>query len=346
MAAVVRARPIVEIARLVALAEEARREQPDKWDANAAIYVALARSVALDSDNASASVEHARIAVDVVRRTAESLLVPALGALARALFFVGDLGGARDAAFEAATRPEAEERPHGYVGSLGILSLVEAEEGRPEHASAWARQALDYAREHGHAELWFAAFAHVGLSAALTQIGRHDAAEREASRGEALWRRSQASLGHAYALLRLADARVARSRLQRAAGALEEAKREIAEFPDPGRLPVLASAVEAKLAAATTVVEAPVETPSLGELAVLRYLPSDLSQREIAAQLYLSLNTVRSHVRALYRKLSVHTREAAVSRADALGLLEDSDHQADKRQPATGGGDVVPASKR
>jgi LuxR family maltose regulon positive regulatory protein len=109
---------------------------------------------------------------------------------------------------------------------------------------------------------------------------------------------------------------------------------------------VLASAVEAKLAAATTVVEAPVETPSLGELAVLRYLPSDLSQREIAAQLYLSLNTVRSHVRALYRKLSVHTREAAVSRADALGLLEDSDHQGDKRQPATGGGDVVPASKR
>ena len=332
MAAVVRARPLVEIARLVGLAEQARRERPDAWDASAEIYVALARSVALDSDDAGASEKHARTAIKAVRGTAEALLVPALAALARALFFVGDLAGAREAAFEAATRPESEQRPHGYVASLGILSLIEAEEGRPEHASAWGRQALDYARKNGLAKMWFSAFAHVGLSAALSQIGRHAAAEREADKGEELWRRSQASLGHAYALIRLADARIGRSRLHQAADALEEAKREIAEFPDPGRLPDLAAAVEAKLAAAPTAAAEPVETPTPGELAVLRYLPSDLSQREIANRLYISLNTLRTHIRALYRKLSVHSREAAAARADALGLLDDANREAGQRQ--------------
>jgi LuxR family maltose regulon positive regulatory protein len=335
LAAMVRARPLVEIARLVSLAEQGRGEHPEAWDASAEIYIALARSVALDSDDAGASVDHARKAVHAVRTNVEPLIVPALGALARALFFVGDLVGAREAALEAVTRPEAEQRPHGYVTSLGILSLVEAEEGRPQHASALARQALDYARTHGHSKVWFAAFAHVGLSAALNQIGRHDAAEREAVKGEELWRRSQASLGHAYALLRLADARIARARFRQAADVLDEARREIAEFPDPGRLPELASVIESKLAAVPSVVNEPVEDPSPGELAVLRYLPSDLSQREIAARLYISLNTLRTHLRALYRKLGVHTREAAVARADAVGLLDGTDLEGDHQHPTS-----------
>jgi ATP/maltotriose-dependent transcriptional regulator MalT len=64
-----------------------------------------------------------------------------------------------------------------------------------------------------------------------------------------------------------------------------------------------------------------VDRPSDAELAVLRLLASDLSIREIAAQLFVSHNTVRSHTRALYRKLAVNTRADAVARADALGLL-------------------------
>jgi LuxR family maltose regulon positive regulatory protein len=54
---------------------------------------------------------------------------------------------------------------------------------------------------------------------------------------------------------------------------------------------------------------------------VLRYLPSNLSAREIAAELYLSLNTVKTHQRHLYRKLDVRSRSQAVDRARALGLL-------------------------
>jgi ATP/maltotriose-dependent transcriptional regulator MalT len=55
---------------------------------------------------------------------------------------------------------------------------------------------------------------------------------------------------------------------------------------------------------------------------VLRLLAGDLSNREIAERLFFSQNTIRSHNRALYHKLGVHSRTDAVARAAALGLLE------------------------
>ena len=63
-----------------------------------------------------------------------------------------------------------------------------------------------------------------------------------------------------------------------------------------------------------------VEEPSAAELAVLRGLATDLSRREIGARLYISLNTVKTHTRELYRKLDVTSRADAVARAEALGL--------------------------
>jgi LuxR family maltose regulon positive regulatory protein len=54
---------------------------------------------------------------------------------------------------------------------------------------------------------------------------------------------------------------------------------------------------------------------------VLWHLAGDLSSREIAERLFLSQNTIRSHTRALYRKLEVHTRADAIARATTLGLL-------------------------
>jgi ATP/maltotriose-dependent transcriptional regulator MalT len=58
-----------------------------------------------------------------------------------------------------------------------------------------------------------------------------------------------------------------------------------------------------------------------GETRVLRYLPTHLSAREIAMELYLSPNTVKTHQRHLYEKLGAHSRAQAVERARALGLL-------------------------
>ena len=60
------------------------------------------------------------------------------------------------------------------------------------------------------------------------------------------------------------------------------------------------------------------------ELRVLRYLPSDLTAPEIAAELHVSPNTVKTHMRTLYAKLGTHRRHEAVERARALGLLAPS----------------------
>jgi len=57
------------------------------------------------------------------------------------------------------------------------------------------------------------------------------------------------------------------------------------------------------------------------EIRVLRYLPSDLTVPEIARQLSLSVNTVRTHMRHIYDKLHTHHRRDVVQRASALGLL-------------------------
>ena len=66
------------------------------------------------------------------------------------------------------------------------------------------------------------------------------------------------------------------------------------------------------------------EQPSPAELAVLRLLPSDLSMRQIGAELFLSPNTVHTHTRAIYRKLGVGSRAEAVARATTRGLLDES----------------------
>jgi len=60
---------------------------------------------------------------------------------------------------------------------------------------------------------------------------------------------------------------------------------------------------------------------SKSEVRVLRYLPTHLSRDEIANELHVSPNTVKTHMRHLYDKLGTHRRADAVERARALGLL-------------------------
>src|SRR5580693_8688639 len=63
------------------------------------------------------------------------------------------------------------------------------------------------------------------------------------------------------------------------------------------------------------------EELSTSELKVLRYLPTNLSRPEIAAELSVSVNTVSTHIRSIYAKLGADDRSAAVRRARELRLL-------------------------
>jgi LuxR family maltose regulon positive regulatory protein len=77
---------------------------------------------------------------------------------------------------------------------------------------------------------------------------------------------------------------------------------------------------------AATVLLTTTDGPSQGtlsdrELEVLRLLATPLSGPEIARQLFVSINTLRTHTKHIFTKLDVNTRAAAVRRAADLGLL-------------------------
>ena len=65
----------------------------------------------------------------------------------------------------------------------------------------------------------------------------------------------------------------------------------------------------------------PVESLTVSEARVLHYLPTYFTAQKIADELYLSVNTVKTHQRHLYQKLGARNRQGAVERARALGLL-------------------------
>jgi PAS domain S-box-containing protein len=66
-----------------------------------------------------------------------------------------------------------------------------------------------------------------------------------------------------------------------------------------------------------------VETLTARELVILEWLATPLTQARIASELFVSVNTVKSHIGHIYRKLGVSSRGDAVERARALDLLND-----------------------
>ena len=123
----------------------------------------------------------------------------------------------------------------------------------------------------------------------------------------------QTRLELARAYLTMADAGGAETMLREVDGLLRRQ-------PDLGTL--AAQAEELRSSLQTMRVQAPgASTLTEAELRVLPYLATHLSFREVAERLFLSRHTVKSHAMAIYRKLNVTSRNDAVERAGALGLL-------------------------
>jgi LuxR family maltose regulon positive regulatory protein len=91
-------------------------------------------------------------------------------------------------------------------------------------------------------------------------------------------------------------------------------------------VPRLLTAFEAETGDKTHVAKSPTSSPLIEplterELEVLRLLTTRLSTTEMAEELFISVNTVRSHIRSIYSKLDVHSRREAVAREKQLDLL-------------------------
>ncbi len=79
--------------------------------------------------------------------------------------------------------------------------------------------------------------------------------------------------------------------------------------------------LDSRLQAGSSSAEGDALPLSESELAVLRFLPSHLTNEEIGAALFLSVNTVKTHLRSAYRKLGVRSRRDAVALARRRGLV-------------------------
>jgi LuxR family maltose regulon positive regulatory protein len=164
--------------------------------------------------------------------------------------------------------------------------------------------------------------ARVVRARALEERGRVSEARDALDAGVNVSERGVASIEIGYALLSQAEARQLEGDAPGAAAAVREARAIVRGCPRPGILEHMLGRTEHRLRRASRPGPdaEPVELTDR-ELSVLRLLPSQLSQREIADALYVSLNTVKSHTKSIYRKLSVDTRDAAVSRGRELGVL-------------------------
>ena len=321
-AALMSGHAMLEQRRLLWLADRARREHPERFGHYAQAVAAMVRAASVDRDVGRAVI-HGRRAVAIAEVYADEVLVAALAGHARALYLAGDLDGAWAAAMRAVEHPDAERRLPGHAFARSTLALVAADRGLPAAARTHAEKAKSIVGAAGSTRSWLGANAAAALAAVLEAEGRLAEAERELAHAEHFFRDELATVQHAWILVVVARVRCRRGKLDDAEGALHAGREMLVHQEDSGFVPALAADVEAEigLARALVATAGPLEEPSAAERAVLCLLATDLSVRQIAAELFLSPNTVRSHTRAIYRKLGVNSRAQAVATADALGLL-------------------------
>ena len=138
------------------------------------------------------------------------------------------------------------------------------------------------------------------MGAVLEREGLLAEAERQLAHAEHFFRDDVETVHHTWLLARLARVRVARGHIEAAEMALQQAREGLDELDDAGIVRDLVDATEAELARASALAaEGEVlALPTEAELPVLRFMSSDLSAREIAGRLFLSVNTVPSRTRA------------------------------------------------
>lgn len=164
---------------------------------------------------------------------------------------------------------------------VAMVALHEAQHGRRDRAVDMMHRSEAMVQGFGEVSGWYQAYTYVVLATTALLIGETPAARRS---------------------------------VDRAARALQREGRE-------HRLAAHLDALEARVAAAERLGLDPAWSLTTAELNVLRYLPTNLSLADIAGELYVSRNTVKSHTASIYRKLGTTSRAGTVEAARAAGML-------------------------
>jgi LuxR family maltose regulon positive regulatory protein len=247
-----------------------------------------------------------------------------LTTLGTALFAAGRDEDAAHALERAVRSADESRHALALIHALGWSAVIHVENGEPDRSRQVMRRIESLLGEQpGLATYYGAAMAHIARGIHHERGGRLADAEEELARGTGLARRGDAMFEQVYGLAAHAGLKSRVGDRQGATELLVEAREALATCVDPGVLPGLVARAEQDLRAATRRATPKPYTEDLSdrERAVLRLLPTDLTQREIGNQLYVSFNTVKTHSKNIFRKLGVTTRRDAVRRARDLGLL-------------------------
>ena len=239
----------------------------------------------------------------------------ARAAYATALYWSGDGPGAAAQAQAALSSPSSI----GLVRMLAfaILSLTQADAGELSRAEQLAQSAREVLADAGPGfrDAPQGSVVYTASGAIAAQRGDLSAARRDFGRALELRRRYPGISPWATLeiLLRLAAVLLDGGDRPQAAVLLAEARQLLDAFPDGADTQLdRLDRIERRLAGQ------PPDMPPAGplterETAILGLLGGSLSLREIGQELYVSQNTVKTHIRAIYRKLGVSTRHDAIA---------------------------------
>ncbi|MFO7571722.1 MAG: LuxR C-terminal-related transcriptional regulator [Gaiellaceae bacterium] len=315
------ARPADEIERWLAVAAAGARPGPlANGMASIESCIAILRSLYL-AQGVAPAVAAAKRALEL-ERPGSGWRRQALIGLGQALYLQGKAGEARAPLVEAQRIPYARDHAPAAAAALAYLALVELDAGDLVSAKRHVEESFDLLEAHGLAGSYVATNTHVALAGVS---GADTDRYREVEQLELAVRLSvpsRPSLWHAHALLRLASARRKLGEVDSAREALESARADLERLPDPGMLSALLETTAGELVAPARHESFYGEPLSEAELRVLALLATGRSVSEVARELYLAPNTVKTHRRKIYRKLGVTNRQEAIARAADLSLTQ------------------------
>lgn len=288
--------------------------------------VALREVHAFKTGDVAGALEEARRAITLDFDDALQARSAASCIYGAALYFSGSIDEARATFRRAVQLAEKIGDRRRRIYALGYLALIAAESGHLQDAEHQIRRATGAGTDSAGGGHFVNAIVPLAAAIVLDMRGDRSAAADAAHLAVSLTRNGAGILEVAKALLvrakileELGDHETAAASRNEAGALLRGgADTEIAQtvLTEARRSKAVAVAVSPRNQGDTVV-----EGLTAKEHEVLRLLATRLSRREIGQRLYVSLNTVKTHQRALYRKLGVESRAAAITRARELGLL-------------------------
>ncbi|MGN9764245.1 LuxR C-terminal-related transcriptional regulator [Micromonospora sp. SD12] len=207
--------------------------------------------------------------------------------------------------------------------ATGVLALAQHHLGQHEQAAATAAAAEELAEHFGLQQVPQANMAYIAQAAVAIHQGEHERAQTLLELTLALRRRTpgMSPWPTLCGLTQLAELYLNTGEHVGAAACITEARALIDELPDPhSPLLELLDRLDRYPRPAQQVTRQPA-TLTTQEHALLRLLPAPMTLRQIAAHRHVSLNTIKTQTRAIYRKLGAAHRTAAVTTARRHGLI-------------------------